>query len=83
MSNQEEQPDYGSTLVWSNDDSKNVAILLKQHDGNVDQALKRLFTAGSTNYETALRISGRFAPYFGITPVDFMKKYRLWRKGKL
>jgi hypothetical protein len=79
----EQQPDYGSTLVWSNDDKRNVAMLLEKNGGSVDAALKALFQAGNTSYQQALDLSTRFGPAFGMSATDFMKKYRLWRKGCL
>ena len=83
MSDEEVKPDYGSTTVWSNDDTRNVKLLLEKHDGDVDRALATLFRAGNTSYKQANHISGIFAPLFGITQVEFMNKYRAWRRGQI
>ncbi len=83
MSDEGIKPDYRSTTVWSNDDQKNVSMLLEKHGGNVDKAVGSFFRAGSTTYKEARLLSARFGPAFGMTPTDFMKKYRAWRKGNL
>jgi len=78
------EPDYGSTLVWSNDDERNVKMLLAKFGGNPTEALKRFFTsAGGTDYQYARSLSVRFASRFGMTEVEFMKLYRRWRRGTL
>lgn len=75
-------PDYGSTLVWSNDDQRSVEMLLRKYNGDVDAALKRLFEAGGgTDYAWARQLSVRFANTFGLNEAEFMTKYRRWRRG--
>jgi len=81
---QKPEPDYGSTLVWSNDDERNVNMLLANFEGNIKEAVRRLFVSGGgTSYQYARVLSVRFASRFGISEVDFMKLYRHWRQGKL
>ena len=81
---QKPEPDYGSTLVWSNDDERNTKRLLNKYGGDMEQALKRLFiSGGGTDYQNARSLSLRFASRFGITEANFMKLYRRWRQGKL
>lgn len=78
------EPDYGSTLVWSNDDERNIKWLLDKVSGDTKEAVKRLFiSGGGTSYQTARALSVRFAARFGMTEVEFMKLYRQWRQGKL
>ena len=77
-------PDYGSTLVWSDDDERNTKMLLNKFGGDVDKALKRFFeSGGGTDYAYARSLSVRFAKPLGLTEVDFMKRYRQWRRGNL
>ncbi len=77
------EPDYESTLVWSDDDERNVGLLLKTCGGDVDEALKRLFqSGGGTDYASARLLSIRFAKSMGLSEVEFMQKYRRWKKGK-
>ena len=76
------QPDHGSTLVWSNDDQKNGQKLLEKYNGDANEALKRLFETGGTEYAEARRLSGRFAKIFGVDDLEFMKRYRRWRRGQ-
>jgi hypothetical protein len=78
------EPDHGASLVWSDDDERNVATLIAKFGGDVNEALKRFFTSGGgTDYSYARILSVRFASRFGMTEVDFMRAYRQWRKGKL
>jgi hypothetical protein len=76
------EPDHGSTTVWSDDDEKNVKLLLERYGGDFNESIKAFFRAGGTEYLDARRLSVRFAGRFGLTPIEFMKKYRRWRKGK-
>lgn len=77
-------PDYGSSLVWSTENSAAVgaATLLKKHSGNVDNALRALF-GHSCDYSSARLYAEALAAHFGLTVIDFMKKWRLWKKGQL
>lgn len=85
MSDEGKTPDHGSSLFWSTDPAKarkaGAENLLKKNNGNVDSALKDLFS-GSCSYESA-RIYSVLAPDFGLTEAGFMVKYRKWRKGEL
>jgi len=76
------EPDHGATLVWSDDDEKNVKALLAKYGGDPNGALKRFFESAGTDYAAARGLSVRFAKPFGISEVEFMKRYRRWRKGK-
>lgn len=85
MSNEENPevvPDYGTTLVWSNDDERSISLLLESTGQDLDKAVAKLFRAGNTSYAQARSLSERVATGFGLTPVEFMKKYRAWRQGK-
>jgi len=79
-------PDHGSSLVWSTDKETarkaGVTTLLRKHGGNVDAALKEIF-GDSCSYRSARDCSEVLAPHFGITPGEFMGKFKLWRKRKL
>ncbi len=75
-------PDYGSSLVWSNDDQRSIRLLLDKYEGNLDEALKRLFQSGGTDYASARQLSVRLSAPLGLTEAEFMQKYRRWKKGK-
>jgi hypothetical protein len=77
-------PDHGSTLVWSDDDEKGVRLLLKAANGNIDTALAKFFKAGGgPNVKTARKLAKRYCTPFGISEVEFMRKYRAWKRGNL
>jgi hypothetical protein len=74
------EPD--SSLVWSTEDVKNVAVLLSRYNGDLNASLKALF-GSSCSVETAVRVSERYAQQFGLTHMEFMSKYRKWKKDQL
>jgi hypothetical protein len=76
------EPDYGATTVWSNDFPKGVKMLLEEHGGDIDAALSALFRTGGTTYEKARGISGIFAPLFGLSEAEFMKKHKNWKLAR-
>lgn len=76
----DDQPD--SSLVWSTEDDKKIEALLIRHNGDLDASLKSLF-GSSCSAETAVIVSERYAKHFGLTHVQFMEKYRKWKRGEL
>src|SRR5271157_620888 len=71
-----------SSLVWSTEDAKYVAVLLSRYNGDLNVSLKALF-GSSCSVEMAVRVSERYAQQFGLTHMEFMSKYRKWKKGEL
>ncbi len=82
MSDEKIQPDHGSSPIWSTEDSGKVSALLQKYDGDLNKSLKALF-GSACSLGTAHKLAVTLAPHFGITTIEFLSKYRRWKKGQL
>ena len=72
-----------SKLVYSSDDPcVLVRRCLEQHNQDIDQVI-RVLSGGSCHRDAARRMAQELAHCFGISEVDFMKRWRAVFKNRL